>query len=391
VASGQPPVPSGKTPSGAFGQVKRPVDSVSKRLPPVVPPSCSRCAITILTDPGGASATFIGANNQTFTGTTPYTVLVPRGVYSWRVELQPYEAAASREPLVVGSKAADTVVVAKLTRAPPPLVALTFRTIPDGAHIQLTEAGGAKYNGVSSQTFSLPYGVYAWQVQLDGYPTDRSREPLVLGARRVDTMTVSLTADGAEGRVPLQRAIAQFAAGKCAEAIPLFESLVRPGELRGAVGLEWLGARLRLGQCYQRQRDYSKAIAVFDQVMQLGQQWTAKYYLGVAYCQAGQYKSGKQHLRELEGPFLSRVAASRKGSVVAFARYGATVCSHQEYSGSKNQDRLEDLRNSVIGGLEEFIETAETLATRRGDEELQEALVGALKDAKKRLSDLQSG
>jgi hypothetical protein len=256
--------------------------------------------------------------------------------------------------------------------------------------VSFTDDAGRVFDGTTPVTLTLPVGVYQWRVAREGFVTDSSREGLDVTGMAGDTFTVRLTPSG-DRATRLERARAAFARN-CGEAIPLLESIERPGELNSALGTEWLGVQLQLGQCYKRQRDWERAIATFAELTRVANQWTAKYHLGETYCELGtaeDTRRGRQHLRELQGPFLGQVAADRKEPIVALARYAEAICGYHEYKRQAQPERWNDLRQSVIGSLEEFVAAAETLDRRGVPADLRGALSQALETARARRAELQ--
>jgi hypothetical protein len=268
-----------------------------------------------------------------------------------------------------------------------------FESQPTGARVRLQLKGGAvaSFDGVTPVTFKVPRGVYSWRVELDGYLTDQSQDrDLNLLTSPSETISRTLTPAG-DWQAIRQRADAAFQAGRCTDAIRLYLAMTRPEQTDGDVGLAYAESRMKLAQCYQRERDFDNAIKAYIDVMALRPgQWTAKYHLGRLLCDMRDFQRGRAQLSELEGPFLGQVAAERRATVQALARYASAGCRHRELMSKDFPERYEDLRISVLSGFEEFILSSENLLRRRAvPADLAAEINTALTDARAKRGELQ--
>lgn len=272
----------------------------------------------------------------------------------------------------------------------PGLRSARFETRPAGARVRLRdmETGAVLDEGRTPATLQVPPGVYQWEVELDGYVEDRSYErPLDL--ENSSSATIRRTLLPLAWQAQVTRGDEAYNAQDCSSAIRLYTGLDRPAQLDGRVGTIWAGTRLNLGLCYDREREFDRAVAAFSEVLQvLPGQWSAKYHLGRLSCTIGEYKAGRSHFSELEGPFLGRISADLKGTVQALARYGSARCLYQELLDKSQPERHDDLRFAAISGFQEFILRGADLVEKGVPANLRTPLDEALADARSKQMEL---
>jgi len=255
--------------------------------------------------------------------------------------------------------------------------------------VRLRDADRVVGEKASPARFEVDPGDYAWEVQRDGYLTDRSlARSISVMQKPADTVEVTLTPAG-DVRGIVERADAAFRAGRCADAMELYDRVTPPADFRGEASMMWLESRFRYGQCAKREDEFDRALAAFKSILDVRRdQWAAKYEMGLTYCTARQYNDGLRNFREMEGPYLGGVSAEKKQAVRTLARYGSALCNHLDYERQEYPDRFADLRESTIGGFEEFLEAAEPIQGR-APADAQATLRAAVQDAKRRLARLQ--
>jgi len=308
---------------------------------------------------------------------------------------------------------------------------VVFETTPSGARVRVFEPGSRTpvREVTSPSVVRLPVGVYSWQIELVGFEPESSgageldlRDTERLTVRRaltrlpvtppagdevtppaspppavpsespVRSAPVSMT--GLVGGSAELRAEADLAfdAGRCQEAIGLYVAIPEPSQAGGPDALVYAESRLRLGQCYQNQREFENAIDAFEETLRFSPgQWYAKYLLGRLFCEIQAFDEGFQELRELEGSGLGKVDAERKGSVQALARYGSALCYYKDLDGREHPERFPDLIRTAFIAFEEFIVRSEDLA-RKGavPRDLQALLSSALADARRKREELRN-
>jgi hypothetical protein len=295
-------------------------------------------------------------------------------------------AGSPDQPTAGGTPITSTAVPAAASRL------VTVETTPAGARIRLrNRQDGKVYERVTNGVLRVPPGIYSWELELDGYMPDRSRER-DLNLTVAASEKISRVLSPADGQEALAQADNAYQAGRCAEAVRLYTSVRRPEQLDGALGESYAQSRFRLAQCAQRVREYDDAMKAYVEVLAVAPgQWTAKYQLGRLHCDIGEYSKGRVHLRELEGSFLGKVPPAKKSTVQALARYASAGCQVREFTTKDHPDRYEDLKVSALAALEEFIAAGERLV-RRGNvpSELTSQLNSAIADAKAKRDELTS-
>ncbi len=278
---------------------------------------------------------------------------------------------------------------------PPPSGPRTvlFKTNPAGAHIRLTASNGKVYEstGSGSASFVVPADVYAWEATLSGYLSDRSgqRNSIDLLSKVADTMTITLTLSG--DRVQrMETANTAFNDDRCAQAIELYQRIERPGEMGGDVGRTWLESRSRLAQCQRKLKQYDPAVATYRLILDAEPfQWIAKFELAATYCDSREYKKGADAYREIDGPYLNRVAQDRRQAVQALVRYGRAVCLFKDYEGQLQPDNHPELKDPALRLFDEFLYSAERLLQGALPTEIKSMLTRAFNDATAKLAELK--
>ena len=268
-----------------------------------------------------------------------------------------------------------------------------FRTTPPGARIRLTSSAGAilEPTRANPALFSVPAGVYSWEVELAGYLPDRSGEKnrVDLLSKGADTLEVTLTP--AVDRVSrMESANAAFNEDRCPQAIAIYQSIERPAEMGTDVGRTWLASRGRLAQCQRKLRQFDPAIATYNQILAAEPfQWNAKYELGGTRCEKKEFKQGADVLRELAGPYLNNVPQDRRPAVQALARYGRAICQLKDYQSQAQPDNHPELRDPAVRLFDEFIFAADKALKDGVPAEIKNMLTRALNDATTKRAELR--
>lgn len=269
------------------------------------------------------------------------------------------------------------------------------RSTPPGAHVRLRSSSGKTYEPTSATpvVFTVPPDVYSWEVDLRGFLPDQSgqRNRVDLLAKDADTLQLALTLDsGRDAR--LKSANDAFDNDNCPQAITIYQTIERPGELGGSVGRTWLDSRGRLAQCQGRLRQYDPAIATYQQILDAEPfQWKAKYELGRMYCEKKEFTKGADVLRELDGPYSNNVPQDRRQAVMALGRYGRAICQLKDYQSQARPDDHAELRDPAIRLFDEFIFAAENLLKGDLPADIRTMLARNLDDATSKRAELKGG